>query len=250
MSYAAISFGKSYKEVQLLTYQEQRLLHTYERSDFIFMIKRYLKRYVRLSCDVTIINKQLVNNIDNVSDEEVCNIAKRVLDESNYWRWQTVSRVLIIGSTTIATNIPIQGYFSSYRILGRYINDLIIKEGVELSPSGYIKKKDIDFKAMETECSRFIRALYEDVAASTEISTHDQLSLVINSYIEKGLSADEVVLKYKTAYLLFISSIITSDGAWLDVTDFNNHSDFTDLIASEIARMTDEEEIKLYELNF
>ncbi len=239
MSYAAISFGKSYKEV-LLPYQEQRLLHTYERSDFIFMIKRYLTRYVRLSCDVTIINKQLVNNIDNVSDEEVCNIAKRVLN--NY--------VLIIGSTTIATNIPIQGYFSGFRILGRYINDLIIKEGAELSASGYIKKKDIDFNAMETECSRFIRALYEDVAASTEISTHDQLSLVINSYIEKGLSAEEVVLKYKTAYLLFISSIITSDGAWLDVTDFNNHSDFTDLIASEIARMTDEEEIKLYELNF
>ena len=242
MSYAAISFGKSYKEVQLLPYQEQRLLHTYERSDFIFMIKRYLTRYVRLSCDVTIINKQLVNNIDNVSDEEVCNIAKRVLNGSNY--------VLIIGSTTIVTNIPIQGYFSSYRILGRYINDLIIKEGVELNPGGYIKKKDIDFNAMETECSRFIRALYEDVAASTEISTHDQLSLVINSYIEKGLSAEEVVLKYKTAYLLFISSIITSDGAWLDVTDFNNHSDFTDLIANEIARMTDEEEIKLYELNF
>ena len=241
MSYAAISFGKSYKEV-LLPYQEQRLLHTYERSDFIFMIKRYLTRYVRLSCDVTIINKQLVNNIDNVSDEEVCNIAKRVLNGSNY--------VLIIGSTTIATNIPIQGYFSSFRILGRYINDLIIKEGAELSASGYIKKKDIDFNAMETECSRFIRALYEDIAASTEISTHDQLSLVINSYIEKGLSAEEVVLKYKTAYLLFISSIITSDGAWLDVTDFNNHSDFTDLIASEIARMTDEEEIKLYELNF
>ena len=241
MSYAAISFGKSYKEV-LLPYQEQRLLHTYERSDFIFMIKRYLTRYVRLSCDVTIINKQLVNNIDNVSDEEVCNIAKRILNGSNY--------VLIIGSTTIATNIPIQGYFSSFRILGRYINDLIIKEGAELSASGYIKKKDIDFNAMETECSRFIRALYEDVAASTEISTHDQLSLVINSYIEKGLSAEEVVLKYKTAYLLFISSIITSDGAWLDVTDFNNHSDFTDLIASEIARMTDEEEIKLYELNF
>lgn len=241
MSYAAISFGKSYKEV-LLPYQEQRLLHTYERSDFIFMIKRYLTRYVRLSCDVTIINKQLVNNIDNVSDEEVCNIAKRILNESNY--------VLIIGSTTIATNIPIQGYFSGFRILGRYINDLIIKEGAELSDSGYIKKKDIDFNAMETECSRFIRALYEDVAASTEISTHDQLSLVINSYIEKGLSAEEVVLKYKTAYLLFISSIITSDGAWLDVTDFNNHSDFTDLIASEIARMTDEEEIKLYELNF
>ena len=241
MSYAAISFGKSYKEV-LLPYQEQRLLHTYERSDFIFMIKRYLTRYVRLSCDITIINKQLVNNIDNVSDEEVCNIAKRILNESNY--------VLIIGSTTIATNIPIQGYFSSFRILGRYINDLIIKEGAELSASGYIKKKDIDFNAMETECSRFIRALYEDVAASTEISTHDQLSLVINSYIEKGLSAEEVVLKYKTAYLLFISSIITSDGAWLDVTDFNNHSDFTDLIASEIARMTDEEEIKLYELNF
>lgn len=241
MSYAAISFGKSYKEV-LLPYQEQRLLHTYERSDFIFMIKRYLTRYVRLSCDVTIINKQLVNNIDNVSDEEVCNIAKRILNASNY--------VLIIGSTTIATNIPIQGYFSSFRILGRYINDLIIKEGAELSASGYIKKKDIDFNAMETECSRFIRALYEDVAASTEISTHDQLSLVINSYIEKGLSAEEVVLKYKTAYLLFISSIITSDGAWLDVTDFNNHSDFTDLIASEIARMTDEEEIKLYELNF
>lgn len=239
MSYAAISFGKSYKEV-LLPYQEQRLLHTYERSDFIFMIKRYLTRYVRLSCDITIINKQLVNNIDNVSDEEVCNIAKRVLN--NY--------VLIIGSTTIATNIPIQGYFSGFRILGRYINDLIIKEGAELSASGYIKKKDIDFNAMETECSRFIRALYEDVAASTEISTHDQLSLVINSYIEKGLSAEEVVLKYKTAYLLFISSIITSDGAWLDVTDFNNHSDFTDLIASEIARMTDEEEIKLYELNF
>ena len=242
MSYAAISFGKSYKEVQLLPYQEQRLLHTYERSDFIFMIKRYLMRYVRLSCDVTIINKQLVNNIDNVSDEEVCNIAKRVLNGSNY--------VLIIGSTTIATNIPIQGYFSTFRILGRYINDLIIKEGAELSASGYIKKKDIDFNAMETECSRFIRALYEDVAASTEISTHDQLSLVINSYIEKGLSAEEVVLKYKTAYLLFISSIITSDGAWLDVTDFSNHSDFTDLIASEIARMTDEEEIKLYELNF
>ena len=241
MSYAAISFGKSYKEV-LLPYQEQRLLHTYERSDFIFMIKRYLTRYVRLSCDVTIINKQLVNNIDNVSDEEVCNIAKRILNGSNY--------VLIIGSTTIATNIPIQGYFSGFRILGRYINDLIIKEGAELSASGYIKKKDIDFNAMETECSRFIRALYEDVAASTEISTHDQLSLVINSYIEKGLSAEEVVLKYKTAYLLFISSIITSDGAWLDVTDFNNHSDFTDLIASEIARMTDEEEIKLYELNF
>lgn len=241
MSYAAISFGKSYKEV-LLPYQEQRLLHTYERSDFIFMIKRYLTRYVRLSCDVTIINKQLVNNIDNVPDEEVCNIAKRILNESNY--------VLIIGSTTIATNIPIQGYFSGFRILGRYINDLIIKEGAELSASGYIKKKDIDFNAMETECSRFIRALYEDVAASTEISTHDQLSLVINSYIEKGLSAEEVVLKYKTAYLLFISSIITSDGAWLDVTDFNNHSDFTDLIASEIARMTDEEEIKLYELNF
>lgn len=241
MSYAAISFGKSYKEV-LLPYQEQRSLHTYERSDFIFMIKRYLTRYVRLSCDVTIINKQLVNNIDNVSDEEVCNIAKRVLNGSNY--------VLIIGSTTIATNIPIQGYFSSFRILGRYINDLIIKEGAELSASGYIKKKDIDFNAMETECSRFIRALYEDVAASTEISTHDQLSLVINSYIEKGLSAEEVVLKYKTAYLLFISSIITSDGAWLDVTDFSNHSDFTDLIASEIARMTDEEEIKLYELNF
>ena len=241
MSYAAISFGKSYKEV-LLPYQEQRLLHTYERSDFIFMIKRYLTRYVRLSCDVTIINKQLVNNIDNVSDEEVCNIAKRVLNGSNY--------VLIIGSTTIATNIPIQGYFSGFRILGRYINDLIIKEGAELSASGYIKKKDIDFNAMETECSRFIRALYEDVAASTEISTHDQLSLVINSYIEKGLSAEEVVLKYKTAYLLFISSIITSDGAWLDVTDFSNHSDFTDLIASEIARMTDEEEIKLYELNF
>lgn len=241
MSYAAISFGKSYKEV-LLPYQEQRLLHTYERSDFIFMIKRYLTRYVRLSCDITIINKQLVNNIDNVSDEEVCNIAKRILNESNY--------VLIIGSTTIATNIPIQGYFSGFRILGRYINDLIIKEGAELSASGYIKKKDIDFNAMETECSRFIRALYEDVAASTEISTHDQLSLVINSYIEKGLSAEEVVLKYKTAYLLFISSIITSDGAWLDVTDFNNHSDFTDLIASEIARMTDEEEIKLYELNF
>lgn len=241
MSYAAISFGKSYKEV-LLPYQEQRLLHTYERSDFIFMIKRYLTRYVRLSCDVTIINKQLVNNIDNVSDEEVCNIAKRILNEFNY--------VLIIGSTTIATNIPIQGYFSGFRILGRYINDLIIKEGAELSASGYIKKKDIDFNAMETECSRFIRALYEDVAASTEISTHDQLSLVINSYIEKGLSAEEVVLKYKTAYLLFISSIITSDGAWLDVTDFNNHSDFTDLIASEIARMTDEEEIKLYELNF
>ena len=241
MSYAAISFGKSYKEV-LLPYQEQRSLHTYERSDFIFMIKRYLTRYVRLSCDITIINKQLVNNIDNVSDEEVCNIAKRVLNGSNY--------VLIIGSTTIATNIPIQGYFSSFRILGRYINDLIIKEGAELSASGYIKKKDIDFNAMETECSRFIRALYEDVAASTEISTHDQLSLVINSYIEKGLSAEEVVLKYKTAYLLFISSIITSDGAWLDVTDFNNHSDFTDLIASEIARMTDEEEIKLYELNF
>lgn len=241
MSYAAISFGKSYKEV-LLPYQEQRSLHTYERSDFIFMIKRYLTRYVRLSCDVTIINKQLVNNIDNVSDEEVCNIAKRVLNGSNY--------VLIIGSTTIATNIPIQGYFSGFRILGRYINDLIIKEGAELSASGYIKKKDIDFNAMETECSRFIRALYEDVAASTEISTHDQLSLVINSYIEKGLSAEEVVLKYKTAYLLFISSIITSDGAWLDVTDFNNHSDFTDLIASEIARMTDEEEIKLYELNF
>lgn len=239
MSYAAISFGKSYKE-DLLPYQEQRLLHTYERSDFIFMIKRYLTRYVRLSCDVTIINKQLVNNIDNVSDEEVCNIAKRVLN--NY--------VLIIGSTTIATNIPIQGYFSGFRILGRYINDLIIKEGAELSASGYIKKKDIDFNAMETECSRFIRALYEDIAASTEISTHDQLSLVINSYIEKGLSAEEVVLKYKTAYLLFISSIITSDGAWLDVTDFNNHSDFTDLIASEIARMTDEEEIKLYELNF
>lgn len=239
MSYAAISFGKSYKEV-LLPYQEQRSLHTYERSDFIFMIKRYLTRYVRLSCDITIINKQLVNNIDNVSDEEVCNIAKRILN--NY--------VLIIGSTTIATNIPIQGYFSSFRILGRYINDLIIKEGAELSASGYIKKKDIDFNAMETECSRFIRALYEDVAASTEISTHDQLSLVINSYIEKGLSAEEVVLKYKTAYLLFISSIITSDGAWLDVTDFNNHSDFTDLIASEIARMTDEEEIKLYELNF
>lgn len=239
MSYAAISFGKSYKEV-LLPYQEQRLLHTYERSDFIFMIKRYLTRYVRLSCDVTIINKQLVNNIDNVSDEEVCNIAKRILN--NY--------VLIIGSTTITTNIPIQGYFSSFRILGRYINDLIIKEGAELSASGYIKKKDIDFNAMETECSRFIRALYEDIAASTEISTHDQLSLVINSYIEKGLSAEEVVLKYKTAYLLFISSIITSDGAWLDVTDFNNHSDFTDLIASEIARMTDEEEIKLYELNF
>ncbi len=239
MSYAAISFGKSYKEV-LLPYQEQRSLHTYERSDFIFMIKRYLTRYVRLSCDITIINKQLVNNIDNVSDEEVCNIAKRVLN--NY--------VLIIGSTTIATNIPIQGYFSGFRILGRYINDLIIKEGAELSASGYIKKKDIDFNAMETECSRFIRALYEDVAASTEISTHDQLSLVINSYIEKGLSAEEVVLKYKTAYLLFISSIITSDGAWLDVTDFNNHSDFTDLIASEIARMTDEEEIKLYELNF
>ncbi len=241
MSYAAISFGKSYKEV-LLPYQEQRSLHTYERSDFIFMIKRYLTRYVRLSCDVTIINKQLVNNIDNVSDEEVCNIAKRVLNGSNY--------VLIIGSTTIATNIPIQGYFSGFRILGRYINDLIIKEGAELSASGYIKKKDIDFNAMETECSRFIRALYEDIAASTEISTHDQLSLVINSYIEKGLSAEEVVLKYKTAYLLFISSIITSDGAWLDVTDFNNHSDFTDLIASEIARMTDEEEIKLYELNF
>lgn len=241
MSYAAISFGKSYKEV-LLPYQEQRLLHTYERSDFIFMIKRYLTRYVRLSCDVTIINKQLVNNIDNVSDEEVCNIAKRILISSNY--------VLIIGSTTIATNIPIQGYFSGFRILGRYINDLIIKEGAELSASGYIKKKDIDFNAMETECSRFIRALYEDVAASTEISTHDQLSLVINSYIEKGLSAEEVVLKYKTAYLLFISSIITSNGAWLDVTDFNNHSDFTDLIASEIARMTDEEEIKLYELNF
>ena len=241
MSYAAISFGKSYEEV-LLPYQEQRLLHTYERSDFIFMIKRYLTRYVRLSCDVTIINKQLVNNIDNVSDEEVCNIAKRILNGSNY--------VLIIGSTTIATNIPIQGYFSGFRILGRYINDLIIKEGAELSASGYIKKKDIDFNAMETECSRFIRALYEDVAASTEISTHDQLSLVINSYIEKGLSAEEVVLKYKTAYLLFISSIITSDGAWLDVTDFNNHSDFTDLIASEIARMTDEEEIKLYELNF
>ena len=241
MSYAAISFGKSYKEV-LLPYQEQRLLHTYERSDFIFMIKRYLTRYVRLSCDITIINKQLVNNIDNVSDEEVCNIAKRILNASNY--------VLIIGSTTIATNIPIQGYFSGFRILGRYINDLIIKEGAELSASGYIKKKDIDFNAMETECSRFIRALYEDVAASTEISTHDQLSLVINSYIEKGLSAEEVVLKYKTAYLLFISSIITSDGAWLDVTDFNNHSDFTDLIASEIARMTDEEEIKLYELNF
>lgn len=241
MSYAAISFGKSYKEV-LLPYQEQRSLHTYERSDFIFMIKRYLTRYVRLSCDITIINKQLVNNIDNVSDEEVCNIAKRVLNGSNY--------VLIIGSTTIATNIPIQGYFSGFRILGRYINDLIIKEGAELSASGYIKKKDIDFNAMETECSRFIRALYEDVAASTEISTHDQLSLVINSYIEKGLSAEEVVLKYKTAYLLFISSIITSDGAWLDVTDFNNHSDFTDLIASEIARMTDEEEIKLYELNF
>ena len=241
MSYAAISFGKSYKEV-LLPYQEQRLLHTYERSDFIFMIKRYLTRYVRLSCDVTIINKQLVNNIDNVSDEEVCNIAKRILNDSNY--------VLIIGSTTIATNIPIQGYFSGFRILGRYINDLIIKEGAELSASGYIKKKDIDFNAMETECSRFIRALYEDVAASTEISTHDQLSLVINSYIEKGLSAEEVVLKYKTAYLLFISSIITSNGAWLDVTDFNNHSDFTDLIASEIARMTDEEEIKLYELNF
>ena len=241
MSYAAISFGKSYKEV-LLPYQEQRLLHTYERSDFIFMIKRYLTRYVRLSCDVTIINKQLVNNIDNVSDEEVCNIAKRVLNGSNY--------VLIIGSTTIVTNIPIQGYFSTFRILGRYINDLIIKEGAELSASGYIKKKDIDFNAMETECSRFIRALYEDVAASTEISTHDQLSLVINSYIEKGLSAEEVVLKYKTAYLLFISSIITSDGAWLDVTDFSNHSDFTDLIASEIARMTDEEEIKLYELNF
>lgn len=240
MSYAAISFGKSYKEVQLLPYQEQRSLHTYERSDFIFMIKRYLTRYVRLSCDITIINKQLVNNIDNVSDEEVCNIAKRVLN--NY--------VLIIGSTTIATNIPIQGYFSGFRILGRYINDLIIKEGAELSASGYIKKKDIDFNAMETECSRFIRALYEDVAASTEISTHDQLSLVINSYIEKGLSAEEVVLKYKTAYLLFISSIITSDGAWLDVTDFSNHSDFTDLIASEIARMTDEEEIKLYELNF
>ena len=239
MSYAAISFGKSYKEV-LLPYQEQRSLHTYERSDFIFMIKRYLTRYVRLSCDITIINKQLVNNIDNVSDEEVCNIAKRVLN--NY--------VLIIGSTTIATNIPIQGYFSGFRILGRYINDLIIKEGAELSASGYIKKKDIDFNAMETECSRFIRALYEDVAASTEISTHDQLSLVINSYIEKGLSAEEVVLKYKTAYLLFISSIITSDGAWLDVTDFNNHSDFTDLIASEIARMTDEEEIKIYELNF
>lgn len=58
------------------------------------MIKRYLTRYVRLSCDVTIINKQLVNNIDNVSDEEVCNIAKRILKESNY--------VLIIGSTTIA----------------------------------------------------------------------------------------------------------------------------------------------------
>ena len=241
MSYAAISFGKSYKEV-LLPYQEQRLLHTYERSDFIFMIKRYLTRYVRLSCDVSIISKQLVNNIDNVSDEEVCNIAKRILNESNY--------VLIIGSTTIATNIPIQGYFSGFRILGRYINDLIIKEGAELSASGYIKKKDIDFNAMETECSRFIRALYEDVAASTEISTHDQLSLVINSYIEKGLSAEEVVLKYKTAYLLFISSIITSNGAWLDVTDFNNHSDFTDLIASEIARMTDEEEIKLYELNF
>ena len=241
MSYAAISFGKSYKEV-LLPYQEQRSLHTYERSDFIFMIKRYLTRYVRLSCDVTIINKQLVNNIDNVSDEEVCNIAKRVLNGSNY--------VLIIGSTTIVTNIPIQGYFSTFRILGRYINDLIIKEGAELSASGYIKKKDIDFNAMETECSRFIRALYEDVAASTEISTHDQLSLVINSYIEKGLSAEEVVLKYKTAYLLFISSIITSDGAWLDVTDFSNHSDFTDLIASEIARMTDEEEIKLYELNF
>ena len=239
MSYAAISFGKSYKEA-LLPYQEQRSLHTYERSDCIFMIKRYLTRYVRLSCDITIINKQLVNNIDNVSDEEVCNIAKRVLN--NY--------VLIIGSTTIATNIPIQGYFSSFRILGRYINDLIIKEGAELSASGYIKKKDIDFNAMETECSRFIRALYEDIAASTEISTHDQLSLVINSYIEKGLSAEEVVLKYKTAYLLFISSIITSDGAWLDVTDFNNHSDFTDLIASEIARMTDEEEIKLYELNF
>lgn len=241
MSYAAISFGKSYKE-DLLPYQEQRLLHTYERSDFIFMIKRYLTRYVRLSCDITIINKQLVNNIDNVSDEEVCNIAKRILNASNY--------VLIIGSTTIATNIPIQGYFSGFRILGRYINDLIIKEGAELSASGYIKKKDIDFNAMETECSRFIRALYEDVAASTEISTHDQLSLVINSYIEKGLSAEEVVLKYKTAYLLFISSIITSNGAWLDVTDFNNHSDFTDLIASEIARMTDEEEIKLYELNF
>ena len=191
---------------------------------------------------IPIWNWSLVNNIDNVSDEEVCNIAKRVLNESNY--------VLIIGSTTIATNIPIQGYFSGFRILGRYINDLIIKEGAELSSSGYIKKKDIDFNAMETECSRFIRALYEDVAASTEISTHDQLSLVINSYIEKGLSAEEVVLKYKTAYLLFISSIITSDGAWLDVTDFNNHSDFTDLIASEIARMTDEEEIKLYELNF
>ena len=240
MSYAAISFGKSYEEV-LLPYQEQRSLHTYERSDFIFMIKRYLTRYVRLSCDITIINKRLVNNIDNVSDEEVCNIAKRILDESY---------VLIIGSTTIATNIPIQGYFSGFRILGRYINDLIIKEGAELSASGYIKKKDIDFNAMETECSRFIRALYEDVAASTKISTRDRLSLAINSYIEKGLSAEEVVLKYKTAYLLFISSIITSNGAWLDVTDFNNHSDFTDLIASEIARMTDEEEIKLYELNF
>lgn len=93
-----------------------------------------------------------------------------------------------------------------------------------------------------------LEALYEDVAASTEISTHDQLSLVINSYIEKGLSAERSCVKIQDC--ISIIHIIYNDGAWLDVTDFNNHSDFTDLIASEIARMTDEEEIKLYELNF
>lgn len=239
MSYAAISFSQmSYNvDLELTHYKESKSLYTYEKSDFVFLIKRYIARYIKLNDEIIDIS---VPNIDTMPEDQLFNFVKKVL--SDY--------ILIPSSTFVTTNIPVQGYFSDYVALGKYKKDIITKADVEKPLSlGYYKKKDIDFDKMEHQCCNFISTMYNDISAK-KLSLEDNLSIVINNHIENGMSLEEVVEKYKTSYLLFISSVIMKDGTWLDVTDFPNHSDFTNLIKEEIDKLSDDDYIKIYELLF
>ena len=239
MSYAAVSFGQVLYDVdlELTQYKESKSLYTYEKSDFTFMIRKYIARYIKLNDENIDID---IPNIDTIPEEQLFNFVKKVL--SDY--------ILIPSSTFVTTNIPIQGYFSDYLVLGKYEKDIILKPGVERSTSGYYKKKDIYFSMMEHQCCNFISMVYNSISTDKGLPLKDNLSMVINNHIENGLSLEEVVEKYKTSYLLFISSIIMKDGTWLDVTDFPNHSDFTNLIKEEIDKLSDDDNIKIYELLF
>ena len=239
MSYAAVSFGQVLYDVdlELTQYKESKSLYTYEKSDFTFMIKKYIARYIKLNDENIDID---IPDIDTIPEDQLFNFVKKVL--SDY--------ILIPSNTLVTTNIPIQGYFSDYSVLGKYEKDIILKPGVERSVSGYYKKKDIDFDKMEHECCNFISAVYTNISAGKGLILEDNLSIVINNHIENGMTLEEVVDKYKTSYLLFISSIIMKDGTWLDVTDFPHHYDFTNLIKEEIDKLSDDDDIKIYELLF